>query len=74
MLHLFSRKSPAEHTLFILNLVRGFAPSLAVTYIKPIFLLLTSHFRDFSGSSETAVKVDSNFKIHCNHYLNYISF
>lgn len=75
MLYSFSRKGPAEHTHFIVNLVRGFVPSVAVTWrSSPIFLLFTAHFRDFSGSSETAVKADSNFKIHCSHYLNYISF
>lgn len=31
MLYSFSRKGPAEHTHFIVNLVRGFVPSAAVT-------------------------------------------
>lgn len=31
MRYSFSRKSPAEHTHFTVNLIRGFAPSEAVT-------------------------------------------
>lgn len=70
MLYSLSRKSPAEQTLWI---QLGFLSS--VTWRpSPVFPLFIAEFTDFSGSSETAVKVDLSFKIHYNHYLNCISF
>jgi len=75
MIYSFFREGPAEQTHFTGNLVRVFPPPEVVTgRSSSVFPLFTAHFTHFSGSSETAAKAGSSYKIHRDHYLNYFSF